>query len=256
MLSEKEILERLCVARESASPITAFTVDNPDLSVEQAYRVQRLGLQQALDGGATLAGYKMGLTSRAKQVDVNVDQAICGYLLKEFEKDPFEGVERRRYIHPRAEPELVFVMGKRVMGRPSLREVVAAVDYVCIGLELLDSRYEKFQFKLPDVIADNTSAGAYVVGRTPVKADWESLRLKGVLLRKNGKLVQTGCPAAVLGDPLQSVRQLVCQLAEWEVPLEPGQLIFTGGVTASVPFESGDWLECEWPYEKLSVGVR
>ncbi|MEZ4751731.1 MAG: hypothetical protein R3B54_14215 [Bdellovibrionota bacterium] len=130
------------------------------------------------------------------------------------------------------------------------------MDYVTIGLELLDSRYEKFQFKLPDVIADNTSAGAYVVGRIPVREDWESLRLKGVVLRKNGKLVQTGCPAAVLGDPLQSVRQLVCQLSEWEVPLEPGQLVFTGGVTASVPFEAGDFIECEWPYEKLSIGVR
>jgi 2-oxo-3-hexenedioate decarboxylase len=108
-----------------------------------------------------------------------------------------------------------------------------------LALEIVDSRYQDFKFALPDVVADNTSAAGWVLG---ARIERDDLRLLGVWIRKNGELMHTGAGAAALGDPLRSV----AALAE-VVPggLPAGALVFTGGLTASVPLERGDCIEAE-----------
>ncbi len=246
-MSPNEIAQRLRKARLEGKATTPLTSEMPEFSWESAYRVQEAMLGLDLAAGDELSGYKMGLTSLAKQRDVNVFEPIRGYLLASMEVEPGASVTTQGRIHPRFEPEVAFVM-KRMPG--SYRELPECVD-AYPALEILDSRFEGFKFQLADVIADNTSASGYLIGRSKLPLDPDELRLLGVVVRKNGEIEHTGAPAAVLGDPFRSVWALCKRLAARNRPLEQGQVILSGGITASLSFKAGDTLEVEWPGETL-----
>lgn len=248
-MNPTEFAHRLRRARLEGKAVAPLTSEFPDLSWESAYEVQKAALGLDLAAGEKLSGYKMGLTSLAKQRDVKVFEPIRGYLLGSMEVEPGAGVSTKGRIHPRFEPEVAVVMS----GMPrSLRELRDCVEGVYPALEILDSRFEGFKFQLPDVIADNTSASGYLVGRHRLAVDPEELRLLGVVVRKNGQIEHTGAPAAVLGDPFRSVWALARALAAEGKQLEPGQVVLSGGITASLSFAAGDVLEVEWPGETLS----
>jgi 2-oxo-3-hexenedioate decarboxylase len=238
-------------ARENRQAIAPLTATEP-LTLEQAYAVQEIGRELALAGGETVCGYKMGLTSRAKQRDVQVFETIHGYLLRSMEVLPGQTVATATRIHPRVEPEVAVVLKRPLRGRVSLRELVSAIEGIYPALEILDSRYESFSFRLPDVIADNTSASGFAVGSRNLLPYLDELTLLGVSMRKNGELLETGTPAAAMGNPLFVVIDLLQCLARENRQLEPGMVVLTGGLTASVPFAKGDWIEIEWPGETLA----
>lgn len=226
-------------------------------SVEDGYRVQRLGFEKALSRGEHLAGYKMGLTSRAKQRDVQVFEPIHGYLLKSFEIEKNGTFTMERKIHPRVEPEIAIVLKHGLSGPGvTVRDVENALLGVYPALEIVDSRYENFKFQLSDVVADNTSACGFMVGRENYLSKLSDLNFLGVIVKKNGKIVETGAPAAVLGDPLLSVVGLANILGREKRSIEPGQIILTGGITNSVPFSKGELIEVLWPGETLKFNVQ
>src|SRR5690606_11304092 len=130
------------------------------------------------------------------------------------------------------------------------RDVLAALDGAYLGYELLDSRYREYRFALPDVIADNTSAAGFCLGHVDVLSHWGRIGLEGIVVRKNGEVVQTGVPAASLGDPIFAVMRLANELARFGRWLEPGMVILTGGVTQSVPIAPGDEFEMSWRFER------
>ncbi len=243
-----ELAQRLRKARLEGKAISPLTSELPGFSWESAYRVQEAALSLDLAAGDKLSGYKMGLTSLAKQRDVKVFEPIRGYLLRSMEVEPGASVVTEGRIHPRFEPEVAVVMRKQPT---SIRDLPECVEGVYPALEILDSRFEGFKFSLPDVIADNTSASGYLIGRHRLPMDPETLRLLGVVVRKNGQIEHTGAPAAVLGDPFRSVWALARSLAAQGHKLEAGQVILSGGITASLPFTAGDVLEVEWPGETL-----
>jgi 2-oxo-3-hexenedioate decarboxylase len=247
-MNPNDLAGRLRKARLEGKAIAPITSELPDFSWESAYRVQEAALGLDLAGGDRLSGYKMGLTSLAKQRDVNVHEPIRGYLLASMEVDPGASVTTKGRIHPRFEPEVAVVMQRMPT---SVRDLRDAIEGVYPALEILDSRFEGFQFQLPDVIADNTSASGYLIGRRRLPVDPDELRLLGVVVRKNGSIEHTGAPAAVLGDPFRSVWALARALAAQGKKLEAGQVILSGGITASLPFSAGDVLEVEWPGETL-----
>lgn len=245
----KEIATKLMGARRECMPIQAFSTTNPEFSLSEGYAVQSALWEESHE---PLAGYKMGLTSRAKQRDVNVHSAIRGFLLPSMEVTKGGVLDTSKRIHPRVEPELVVVLKKKLSGRDvTLREVREAIQVVAPGLEILDSRYQDFSFKLPDVVADNTSASGFMVGSRNYLDCLDEVRLFGVTLKINGEIRETGAPAAVLGDPLLSIVELVKSLAEEGKAVEPGMVILTGGITAAVPFKKGDVVEVAWPGETL-----
>jgi len=236
-------------ARKTHTPLIAFSGEYPEFSLEEAYAVQTLLMEQAKE---KLAGYKMGLTSRAKQKDVNVHSPIRGFLLESMEVAKGGTVSMANRIHPRTEPEIAVVLKERLSGPDvTLRQVREALAGVFPALEILDSRYKDFSFKLPDVVADNTSASGFMVGSTNYLDRLEEVRLLGVTLKINGEIRETGAPAAVLGDPLLSVVELVKGLAASGRAVEPGMVILTGGITTAVPFKLGDVVEVVWPGETL-----
>jgi 2-oxo-3-hexenedioate decarboxylase len=242
-------------AEKACTAISSLKVAQPEFTIADAYSVQRLGLEIALSEGNAISGYKMGLTSIAKQRDVGVFEPIHGYLLRKSEYLKGATLDRSVFIHPRVEPEVAVVMKSRLRGPGvTLRDVKNAIAHIIPALEILDSRFENFSFKLEDVIADNTSASGFMLGSSELTHD-NSLRLVGVSIRKNGVILETGAPAAVLGDPLLSVVALANSLGKDEKEIEAGMVILTGGITASVPFDSQDVIEVVWPNETMTFRV-
>jgi 2-oxo-3-hexenedioate decarboxylase len=149
-------------------------------------------------------------------------------------------VDLTRFIHPRVEPEIAFLLARDVEAPATVTSVLSATETVFAAVDVLDSRYENFRFTLPDVIADNASAAAFLLGpQTRKPAELEDLRLLGSVLRVNGEVVATAAGAAVMGHPAASVAWLANQLGERGEGLRAGWLVFSGGLTAPVPMAAG-----------------
>ena len=163
---------------------------------------------------------------------MNVDEPVCGQLTTAMELVPGEPTSMRSFIHPRIEPEVVFLMSRSVRKDESPSQVVRAIDAVACGLEVIDSRYVDFEFSLADVVADNASASGYMVGpwhRWPV--DLSNL---GVLLEVDGRVVEIGSTAAILGDPIRAVVKAVRIAGSLGLQLEAGWIVLAGAATAAV----------------------
>jgi 2-oxo-3-hexenedioate decarboxylase len=224
---------RLDKAARTASPIAPLT-QSGRLGVAAAYRVQQELVDTRMRRGEHLVGLKMGLTSRAKMVQMGVDQAIWGRLTDAMRTGDGGQVDTGRLIHPRVEPEVAF----RLTGRPGAFPV--AVSAVAPALEVIDSRYTDFRFTLPDVIADNTSAAAFVVGPwRPVPAGVDNL---GVLLEVDGRVVQVGSTAAILGDPRRALEQGLALAATAGVRPREDWVFLAGAATAAVPLPAGAYV--------------
>lgn len=230
------LADRLTAARTSRTAIPQLSDDSPDLDLDGGYAVQRL----QREGRGPLVGWKLGVTSRAKQQQVGVDAPIYGFLAADHVLDLGEPLEVAQHINPRCEPEIVLVIGRDLAGEHvTATEVLAATAGVAVGIEVLDSRYTDYRFTMPDVVADNASAGRYVIG-TPVPATGIDLRLVGVVLEHNGEVVATASGAASLGHPAAAVAWLVRSLAGSGEGLRAGDVVLSGGLTAAVPVSAGD----------------
>jgi len=231
-----QLADRLTEARVERAAIPQLSDDVPGLDLPAAYDVQRL----QREGRGDLIGWKLGVTSRAKQQQVGVDAPIYGFLATDHVLDVGEPLMVADHINPRCEPEIVFVMGRDLDGaHVTATQVLSATAGVAVGIEVLDSRYTDYRFTMPDVVADNASAGRYVVG-TPVPPDGIDLRLVGVVLELNGEVVATASGAASLGHPAAAVAWLVRSLASSGEGLRAGDVILSGGLTAAVPVGTGD----------------
>ncbi|HZM83356.1 MAG TPA: fumarylacetoacetate hydrolase family protein [Candidatus Limnocylindrales bacterium] len=192
--------------------------------VQTAYEVQAELLARRIERGERLAGVKMGLTSKAKMAQVGVDQVIRGWLTDAMRVPDGGSVSLDRFIHPRIEPEVAFLVRD------------GAIAAVAPALEIIDSRYADFKFTLPDVIADNCSAAAYVIG--PWSAMPSNVDNVGVLLEVDGAVVQVGSTAAILGDPRRAFDQGATMVGE----LMDGWVFLAGAATAAVPLSPGSFV--------------
>lgn len=195
--------------------------------VATAYAVQRAGIERRLRRGERLAGVKMGFTSRAKMVQMGVDDVIWGLLTDGMLAE--SSVDVSRLIQPRIEPEIAYLIGRQVR---SAAEAESAVAGVAVGFEVLDSRYTGFKFTLPDVIADNASAARFGFGAWHAPRDLSNV---GLLMEIDGRPVQTGSSAAILGDPARSLRAAARLVLGAGMKLEPGWIVLAGAATAAVP---------------------
>jgi 2-oxo-3-hexenedioate decarboxylase len=172
---------------------------------------------------------------------MGVHEAIYGYLLDAYLLRESDFVRTSELIHPRLEPELAFLMGERVQGPgATTAQVLAATRAVVPALEVIDSRYLNFKFRLADVVADNCSASRVVLGSEEVAPDGIDLRLQGMVLEKNGVLTDTGAGAAVLGHPASAVAWLANKLAAYGEALEPGDVVMPGAPCEAVFVAPGD----------------
>lgn len=237
----QELARRLLEAYDRRTEIPALTAEQPDLSAADAYRIQRALVALFQQRGARVVGKKTGLTSRAKQQAMGVPEAIYGYLLDTYLLREPGPVRLAELIHPRVEPELAFLIGERLQGPGvTTAQVLAATRAVVPALEVIDSRYRAFKFQLADVVADNCSASRVILGREEVSPEGLDLRLQGMVLEKNGEVVDTGAGAAVLGHPASAVAWLANKLAAVGEALEPGDIVLPGAPCEAVFVQAGD----------------
>lgn len=220
--------------------IGRLTATYPDLSLDDGYAIQDEVTARRLSRGEKIAGAKLGLTSRAKQVQMNCAEPMYGRLFSTGFHPSNEPFRVDSLIHPRVEPEVVLVMGKRLAGPGvSAADVIDATAWVGCGLEIIDSRYADFSFTAPDVVADNTSEAKVVLGPKLVRPDGLDLGLIGLLLEVDGELVATATGAATMGHPAEAVAMLANFLGTRGEAIEAGWTIFTGGLTAAVALQPG-----------------
>ncbi len=224
-------------AARTASAIPQFTESAP-LSVADAYAIQAASIDRRLKRGEKLVGVKMGLTSRAKMKQVNVDEVVWGRLTDAMRLEEGASLARARYVHPRIEPELAFLLKAPLTGEVTAAEAMAAVGAIAPAMEIIDSRYRDFKFALFDVIADNSSSSGFVVG------DWsrpdQDFSNLGLIMEVNGRPVEIGSTAAILGNPSRSLVAAARLAGAALGRLEAGWIILAGGATAAHSLKVGE----------------
>lgn len=240
-------LNQLAAALDQAARIGVAVAQlseiDPGLDVTAGYAIQRLLIQRRIRRGAHRVGMKMGFTSRAKMRQMGVDEMIWGRLTDDMRVDEGGEIRLASYVHPRAEPEIVFLLKKPLFGRVSAPEAMAAVEAVAAGIEIIDSRYRDFRFNLADVVADNASSSGFVLGPLhPAHTDIANL---GIAVRLDGAVVQTGSSAAILGHPIRSLVAAARMVGEAGETLQPGDILLAGGVTEAVTLRAGMHVRAE-----------
>lgn len=231
-------------ARRTRVPIPPFTDDDPSLGMADGYEVQRELIELLLADGDRIVGHKVGLTSEPMQKLVGVDSPDYGPVLASTVYRDGDTIPLDRFISPKIEAEIVFVLGSRLQGPGvSVTDARQAIAGAVAGAEIVDSRIADWRIKLADTVADLASNGAVATSSRIVPLDSTpdfDPKLIGMTLTRNGELIDTGAGAAALGDPVAVVAWLANVLGANGVALEPGHLIMTGALHAAVPMEPGD----------------
>lgn len=249
------LAERLENAELNRSPITKITDEFPSLDWDDAYAIQGKIRERKVSRGIKVAGLKAGLTSQAKMKQMNVSEPVFGFMCDYGSRADGGEVEIDGFIAPRVEAEIAFVTKSEIKGPCHIGTVLQATDFVLPAVEILDSRYENFKFDLISVVADNTSAAGFVTGGNSRRVEDIDLRTLGIVLEKNGEVVELAAGAAVLGHPAESIVMLANMLARKGESIPAGTFIMTGGVTAAVGVERGDHIAVR--YQHLgSVSMR
>jgi len=240
----KEIAQYLVAAEVEKREVIKITSEiNPNLTVEEGYLVQQELVNIKMSEGKKIIGPKMGLTSQAKMKQMNVDEPIYGYVFDYMLIENGGGLSFHELIHPKVEAEIAFVIGEDIEG-PGVTgaQVLAKTEYVLPALEIIDSRYENFNFTLPDVIADNASTSRVVFGTSLKKPDQLDLDLVGATLSINGEMKDLGAGAAVLGHPANSIAMLANMLSRKGEKVRKGDVILTGALTGASILAAGDFV--------------
>jgi 2-oxo-3-hexenedioate decarboxylase len=207
-------------------------------SVDEGYAIQAASIARRLARGEHRVGMKMGFTSRAKMIQMGIDDMIWGRLTDAMIVEDGGSIDFARYVHPRVEPEIAFLLGSPLRGEVTGAEALAAVDAIAPAMEIIDSRYRAFKFSLADVVADNSSSSGFVVG--PWQSVDAALDNLGMVLEVNGRPAQIGSSAAILGHPVRSLVAASRLAAAAGETLEEGWIVLAGGATAAEALAPGD----------------
>ncbi len=243
-------------ARRNRIAIAPFTDEDPALGMADGYAVQSELIKLILADGDRIIGYKAGLTSKPMQTMLGVDQPDYGPVLGSTVYRDGDEISVGRFIAPKMEAEIVLVLGAELQGPGvTLDDARSAVSGAAASMEIVDSRFADWRIKLADTVADLASNGAMVMSDTVVPLGDVDPRLIGMVLTRNGELVDTGAGAAALGNPFAVVAWLANTLGADGIALQPGHVIMTGALHAAVPMLPGEIYLAE--FDRLgSVSLR
>ena len=246
-------VQRLHQAEQNREQIRALSIEHPEITIEDAYAIQRQWVALKIAEGRTLKGHKIGLTSRAMQVSSQISEPDYGALLDDMFFNEASDIPIDRFIVPRVEVELAFVLAKPLRGpNCTLFDVYNATDYVIPALEIIDARCHNVDpetqrpRKVFDTISDNAANAGVVMGGRPIKPDALDLRWVSALLYRNGVIEESGVAAAVLNHPANGVAWLANKLFPHDVELEAGQIILGGSFTRPVAARRGDTFHVDY----------
>jgi 2-oxo-3-hexenedioate decarboxylase len=247
MAATSDIAAELIDAARTRRALPRPFTERGELDVETAYAIQQEVVDARLAEGSAMIGAKLGLTSLAKQRQMGVDRPLYGWLTGDMVHPLGSPLDLSRFIHPRAEPEIAFLLGAEIAAPANAETVLAATESVVPAIEIIDSRYDGFRFRHADVIADNASSAAFVIGDRPRPVDEVGdLRTCPCVLRVDGQVVATAVGAAVLGHPAESVAWLVNELHRRGRRLAAGSLVLSGALTDAVPITAGSTVSAEF----------
>ncbi|PHM61482.1 2-oxo-hept-4-ene-1,7-dioate hydratase [Xenorhabdus ishibashii] len=248
-----QIARRLHQAEQNRKQIRQISLDYPEITIEDAYAIQREWVDLKIKEGRILKGHKIGLTSKAMQASSQISEPDYGALLDDMFFQDGGDIPCERFIVPRIEVELAFVLAKPLTGpNCTLFDVYNATDYVIPALELIDARCHNIDpetqrpRKVFDTISDNAANGGVIIGGRPIKPDELDLRWVSALLYRNSVIEESGVAAAVLNHPANGVAWLANKLASHGVQLEAGQIILAGSFTRPVPARKGDTFHVDY----------
>ncbi|MBW0014328.1 2-keto-4-pentenoate hydratase [Mycobacterium sp.] len=236
-----ELAADLAQAERSRQPIAPLTSAHPEIDVVDAYEIQLINIRQRVAEGARVRGHKVGLSSLAMQQMMGVDEPDYGHLLDEMQL--FEGtpVKAGRYLYPRVEVEVGFILAADLPGAGcSEDDVVAATEALVPAIELIDTRITDWKIALCDTIADNASSAGFVLGEARVSPQAVDVKAIDAVLTRNGEVVAQGRSDAVLGNPVTAVAWLARKVESFGVRLRKGDIVLPGSCTRAIDVRAGD----------------
>ncbi len=243
----------LHASETSRVQVEHFSKRFPEMTVADGYAISREWVSNKIAGGRRVRGHKIGLTSRAMQLSSQITEPDYGTLLDDMFFQQGGDIPFSRFIAPRIEVELAFILGKKLQGpNVTIFDVLAATDYVVPAIEIIDARIEQFDRhtraprKVFDTIADNAANAGIVLGGMPVKPHAVDLRWISALLYKNGVIEESGVAAAVLNHPATGVAWLANKLAPWDEYLEAGEVVLGGSFTRPTTALPGDTFHADY----------
>jgi len=229
----------------SCTPVAPLIEREPDITIEDAYRIQLRMIERRVAAGERVIGKKIGVTSKVVQDMLKVDQPDFGQLLSGMVFNEGEAVSVAKLIQPKAEAEVAFVLSRDLTGPGvTAADVLRATDFVMPCFEIVDSRIRDWKIKIQDTVADNASCGVFLLGSAKGNPRELDLTLAGMVLEKNGEFFSSSCGAAVQGSPVNAVVWLANTLGALGLPFRAGEVILSGSQSALVPVVGGDELVC------------
>jgi 2-oxo-hept-3-ene-1,7-dioate hydratase len=242
----KKAARLLLEAERTVTPTTQLDKTFPGIEIADSYAIQQEIIGIKMQAGAKLRGHKVGLTSKAMQATVGINEPDYGHLLDNMFYNDGDTIAAERFIAPRVEAELAFVLGKPLKGPGvTMFDVLSATEYVVPALELIDGR-SQYPRRIVDNIADNAAAAGVIMGGRPVRPMDIDLRWAAALLYKNGTIEETGVSAAVLGHPAMGIVWLANKLGEFGTTLEAGHIVLAGSFTRTVAVAKGDTILADY----------
>ncbi len=242
-----QLADSLYDARTKFRACEPLTARSLDLTLRDAYTVSEINLKRRLEQeNARIIGKKIGLTSRAVQKQLGVNEPDFGYLTSDMNVPLGETVSLAALLQPRVEGEVAFVL-KRDLAGPGLTvaDVIRANDFVLPCIEIIDSRVKDWKIKIQDTVADNASSALLVLGTEPRSLRERDLRLAGMALRVDGEVLSAGSGAACLDHPCLAVAWLANKLGEFGTGLKAGEVILSGAFGPVVPISGDTHVEVE-----------
>lgn len=236
----QEAADRLIAAFEKREPCSPVRDLIGPSDIAAAYDVQQIVTANRVAGGASIIGRKIGLTSKAIQQQVGVDQPDFGYLFSDMGVTDGGDTPMATLLQPRVEAEIAFVLGSDLAGDITDGAVRAAIDHAVMSLEIVDSRVANWDIALADTVADNASSGTYALGSRKLSLDEFEPRETLMEMRIDDEIVSTGNGAACLDDPLAAVAWLARTAQDFGEPLRAGQLVLSGALGPMVPVTTGN----------------
>jgi len=236
-----ELAAGLADAERSRVPITPLTAAHPDIDVVDAYEIQLINIRARLDDGARVIGHKVGLSSDAMQKMMGVDEPDYGHLLADMEVFEDVPVDTARFLYPRVEVEVGFVLADDLPGAGCTEDdVLAATAAFAPSIELIDTRIRDWKIALCDTIADNASSAGWVLGPQRVSPKDIDIKTIDAVLTRNGEVVAEGRSDAVLGNPVTAVAWLARKVDSFGVRLKAGDIVLPGSCTRAIDARPGD----------------
>jgi len=250
-------------AEAEGKQIGLLSLQNPDMDMDDAYKVQSALVERKIAAGRSVIGWKIGLTSKAMQYALGIDIPDSGVLFDDMDFAHDSIVPKGRFIQPRIEAEIAFMTSAALEGEVTREEVLAATRFVAPAIEILDTRILRVDpstgkaRNVCDTISDNAANGGIVLGDKRHGPEDFDLRWVGSIVARDGVVEETGLGAGVLGDPVAGIVWLVRRLAEYGQRIEPDQIVLAGSFIRPVECPPGTRIDADFgPFGNVKIGFE